>query len=88
MLVNGSPTNFFDSSRGLRQGDPLSPMLILVMIEVFRRMLKRLEGQDYFVVLGLMVERVEGNVFHTCCLQIILFFYVMQRWSNTFMFVC
>ena len=27
ILINGSPTNFFGSSRGLHQGDPLSPML-------------------------------------------------------------
>ena len=43
VLVNGS-LDFFGSSRGLRQGDPLSPMLFLVMIEVFSRMLKRMEG--------------------------------------------
>ena len=43
VLVNRSPADFFGSSRGLRQGDPLSP-LFLVMMEVFSRMVKRMEG--------------------------------------------
>ena len=44
VLVNGSPADFFGSSRGLRQGDSLSPLLFLVMMEVFTRMVKRMEG--------------------------------------------
>ena len=44
VLFNGSPANFFGSLRGLRQGDPLSPMLFLVMMEVFSKMMKRAEG--------------------------------------------
>ena len=44
VLVNGSPADFFGSSRGLRQGDPLSPLLFLIMMEVFSRMLRRVEG--------------------------------------------
>ena len=36
VLINGSPADFFGSSRGLRQGDPLSPILVLIMMEVFR----------------------------------------------------
>ena len=44
ILVNGSPPDFFGSTRGLREGDPLSPMLFLVMMEVLSRMLKRVEG--------------------------------------------
>ena len=44
VLINGSLADFFGSSRGLRQGDPLSPMLFLIMVEVFSRMLRRVEG--------------------------------------------
>ena len=44
VLINGSPTDFFGSSRGLRQGDSLSPLLFLILMEVFSRMLRRVEG--------------------------------------------
>ena len=44
MLDNGSLADFFGSSRGLRQGDPLSLLLFLVMMKVFSRMVKRMEG--------------------------------------------
>ena len=44
VLFNGSPADFFGSSRGLRQGDPLSPILFLVMMEVFSKMMKRAKG--------------------------------------------
>ena len=44
VLVNGSLVDFFGSSRGLRQGDLLSPLLFLVIMEVFSRMVKRMEG--------------------------------------------
>ena len=44
VLFNGSPADFFGSLRGLRQGDPSSPLFFLVMMEVFSKMMKRVEG--------------------------------------------
>ena len=43
ILVNGSPEGFFGSSHGLRQGDPLSLLLFLSIIEVLSRFLKKTE---------------------------------------------
>jgi len=40
VLVNGSPTEFFSASRGIRQGNPLSPLLFLLVMEVFTRMIE------------------------------------------------
>ena len=39
ILINGSPKDFFGSSRGLRQGDPLSPLLFVIVMEVLNRLL-------------------------------------------------
>jgi hypothetical protein len=40
VLINGKPTNFFKSSRGLRQGCPLSPLLFLLVVEGLSRAIK------------------------------------------------
>ena len=38
-LVNGDPSGFFKSGRGIRQGFPLSPMLFLLRIEGLNRLI-------------------------------------------------
>jgi len=39
VLVNGSPNNFFSSSRGLRKGDALSTLLFVFVMEALSRLI-------------------------------------------------
>ena len=59
VLINGSLADIFGSLRGLRQGDPLSPLLFLIMMEVFSRMLRRVEGAG--LIRGFKVEGRRGG---------------------------
>ncbi|XP_058776764.1 uncharacterized protein LOC131651112 [Vicia villosa] len=48
ILVNGSPTDEFRTSRGLHQGDPLSPFLFLLAVEGFAGMMKHAVSSGSF----------------------------------------
>ena len=43
VLVNGSLVGFFGSSKGLRQGDHLSPLFFILIMEVLSHILKKTE---------------------------------------------
>jgi hypothetical protein len=49
VLINGSPSPFFHASRGLRQGDPLSPILFVIMAECLGRFIHNLVLKGEFV---------------------------------------
>ena len=44
ILVNDSLCVFFKSSRGIRQGDPLSPLLFVIPMEALSRMIDKASG--------------------------------------------
>ena len=41
ILINGVPCGFFESSKGIRQGDPFSPLLFVNVMDAFSKMLDK-----------------------------------------------
>ena len=60
VLVNGSPTEEFKPSRGLRQGDPLAPFLFLIVVEGLSRLVR--QANKLKILNGVKVGRCEAEV--------------------------
>ena len=48
VLINGIPSGFFQSSRGLRQGDLLSPYLFVIVMQALNCLLKKAREEGFF----------------------------------------
>ncbi|CAN1257445.1 Transposon TX1 uncharacterized 149 kDa protein [Linum perenne] len=64
VLVNGESSGFFRSSRGLRQGDSLSPFLFIVVMEVLSGILHILQEEGRISGFCLNEARGSGVVNH------------------------
>lgn len=62
IILNGSPYRNFTPSRGLRQGDPLSPYLFIIAMDVLSRLLVKAENKGK--IQGVEVSRRVPSVSH------------------------
>lgn len=61
VIVNGKPRKSFKASRGLRQGDPLSPFLFILVADVLGRMVDRVKEAGLFKGLHTSRDRISAT---------------------------
>lgn len=47
ILLNGIPGPWIQIKRGLRQGDPLSPLLLIILVDVLQQIIKKFSTQGW-----------------------------------------
>lgn len=62
VLTNGSPYEFFARSRGVHQGDPMSPPLFIITTNLLSRILARAETQGR--INGVKISRTSSRITH------------------------
>ena len=65
LLINGQPTRHFTPSRGLRQGDPLSPFLFIICAEGLSTLLRDAEAKKeiHGIKIGKKVDPISHLLF-------------------------
>ena len=71
VLINGEPKEKITLTRGLRQGDPISPYLFLLYAEGLTAMLRRDEREGLINGISLSCRRAP-RISHLCLLMIVL----------------
>lgn len=59
ILVNGSTSGEFRLKRGLRQGDPLSPLLFLLAAEVMSTMISKAVQKELYLLMKVGLDKVQ-----------------------------
>lgn len=62
IIINGQPSNYFRTYKGLRQGDPLSPLLFKLVGDTLSMMLERAKHSG--VIRGLVLDLIEEGLTH------------------------
>ena len=86
VLVNGVPAGFFSSSKGLRQGDPLSPYLFVMGIEVLSALIRRAVEEGF--ISGCNIRRGSGpvaNISHLLFADDTIVFYEAKKEDMTYL---
>ena len=79
ILINGEANGFITPSRGIKQGDPLSPYLFLLCVEGLSSLIQRaMENQQLRGVLSCN----GGSRSHTYYLRMTIYYFVRQQLLN------
>jgi len=73
VLVNGSPTEQFSPTKGLRQGDPLAPLLFLIVVEGLAGVVRQAEYKGLLEGINVGKKQIPIN---------------MLRFADDTIFVC
>ena len=82
VLINGRPRGKFQASRGLRQGDPLSPFLFTLVVDVLSRLMEKAQEND--LIKGLCIGQEKVEISHLQFADDTIFFLTEDEevWNN------
>lgn len=60
VLINGDPSKIFTASRGLRQEDPLSPIIFIIVMESFNGLL--VKANEHLLLRGVSIDRGDNSM--------------------------